>query len=125
MASVGVLRVNVGGQWIDVGTGVPQRQVINTVTTTTFTPALTDENSMILLNNAAAITVTLPSDATMPMPVGGQVDFMQYGAGQVTFAAGSGATAVGTPSLKTRAQYSAATAKKIAANAWVVLGDMG
>ena len=122
MASIGVLRVNVGGTWVDVGTGVPPRQVITTVSAATYTPALTDENSMILMTVAS--TITLPSDAMMAMPIGGEVDFMQYGAGQVVFAAGSGASVFATPGLKARAQYSAATAKKVAVNTWVVLGDL-
>ena len=123
MASIGVLRVNVGGTWVDVGTGVPPRQVIATVGTSTYTPQLADENSMLLCT--VACTVTLPTDAVLALPVGGEVDFVQYGAGQITFAAGSGATVFSTPTLKTRTQYSAATAKKVAVNTWLVLGDLG
>jgi hypothetical protein len=40
------------------------------------------------------------------------------------FAPGGGAIVNGTPGLRLRAQYSAATAKKIAANTWVVIGDL-
>jgi len=104
--------------------GAPIRRPLNSQTGTTYAPVAVDENTMVTLANAAAITVTMPSDATQAFPIGAEVDFLQLGAGQVTFAAGSGATVNGTPSLKTRAQYSACTAKKIAANAWVMIGDM-
>ena len=102
----------------------PIRRTVKADTTTAYAPILTDENQMVTLSNAAAITVTLPSNATTTFPVGAEVDFLWLGVGQPTFAAGSGATANGTPGLKMRAQYSAATAKKISTNGWVVIGDL-
>ena len=42
----------------------------------------------------------------------------------MTFAQGTGATVNGTPGTKTRAQYSAATVKKVAANTWLAMGDL-
>src|SRR5262245_56536443 len=94
------------------------------VTTTTYAPLITDEGQMVTLSNAAAITVTMPSDATTAFPVGAEIDFLWYGVGQPTFAAGAGATLNGTPSLRLRARYSACTMKKMAANTWGVMGDM-
>ena len=38
--------------------------------------------------------------------------------------AGSGITILGTPGLKLRAQWSGATLVKLAANTWVVMGDL-
>jgi hypothetical protein len=49
---------------------------------------------------------------------------VQIGAGQVTVVGGSGVTVNATPGLKFRAQYSAATAIKIAADSWVLVGDL-
>jgi hypothetical protein len=97
---------------------------INNQTGTTYTPVLTDRGKLVTLTNAAAITVTLPSDATVAFPIGTQIDFIGLGAGKPTFVAGSGATANGTPSLVARAQYSAETAIKVAANTWIVVGDL-
>jgi hypothetical protein len=93
-------------------------------TTTAYAPILTDENQMVTLSNAAAITVTLPQNSAVAFPIGAEVDFLWLGVGQPTFAAGSGATANATPGLKMRAQYSAATAKKISTNGWIILGDL-
>jgi hypothetical protein len=56
--------------------------------------------------------------------VGGRIDFVVIGAGMAIFAAGGSATVNGTPSLTTRAQYSAASAIKRAADTWLVMGDM-
>jgi hypothetical protein len=100
------------------------RGVVTANTGTAYSPVLADENVMITLSNAATITVTLPSDATQAFPVGAEVDFLWLGVGQPSFVAGSGATVNATPGLKMRARYSAATAKKIAVNTWVVLGDL-
>ena len=52
----------------------------------------------------------------------------QTGAGQVTFAAGSGVTitsfGVTVAAPKLRVQYSGASAIQTAANAWLVIGDI-
>ena len=89
---------------------------LNAQTGTTYTPVVADENLMVTLSNAAAITVTLPQNSAAAFPVGAEVDFLWLGVGQPTFAAGTGATVNATPGLKLRARYSAATAKKIATN---------
>ena len=85
---------------------------------------LTDENTMFRLTSVSAVTITLPSDATLAFPIGAEMDFLWHSTGQPSFVAGSGATVNGTPGLKLRAQFSAATAKKVAANTWVVIGDL-
>ena len=102
----------------------PIRRTLNAQTGTTYAPILGDENTMVTLSNAAAITVTLPQDSTTAFPTGAEVDFLWLGVGQPSFVAGSGATVNATPGLKLRARYSAATAKKISTNGWVVIGDL-
>jgi len=97
---------------------------INAQVSTTYTPTPADEGLIVTLSNAAAITVTMPSDASAALPLGAEVDFLWYGVGQPTFVAGAGATLNGTPGLKLRARYSACTCKKIEANAWVIMGDL-
>lgn len=96
---------------------------INAQTGTTYAPVVADVGKLVTLSNAGAITVTMPSNATQAVPVNSQIDFLVIGAGMATFAAGSGATVNGTPSLVTRAQYSAVTLIKIATNDWVAVGD--
>ena len=100
------------------------RRTVNNQTGTTFTPAVANEGQLVTLSNAAAITVTLPSDATAAIPVGADIYFVWLGVGQPSFAAGSGATVNGTPGLKLRARYAEATARKIAANTWLAAGDL-
>lgn len=109
---------------IPVGATLCLHYEINAQTGTTYTIVLADDGKMVSLNNAAAITVTLPQDSSVALPIGHCIHFFQLGAGQVTFTNGTGATVNGTPGLKTRAQYSVATAFKRAANTWLVFGDL-
>ena len=98
---------------------------ISTATGTTYTPAVTDVNKLVQLNNAAAITVTVPASV---FSAGQQVNIQQIGAGQVTVQ-GDGTTTItstgatlATP--KTRAQYSAATIVCTSSNNFTVIGDL-
>lgn len=102
----------------------PSVQSINAQTGTTYTAVLTDTDKLVTLSNASAITLTLPQDSDVAVPVGARIDFAQIGAGQVTVAAGTGATVNSTPGLKFRAQYSSVSAIKRAANTWLLVGDL-
>ena len=96
----------------------------NAQTGTTYTLVLTDaNNTMVELNNASAITLTVPLNSSVAFPVGSQINLLQTGAGQVTVVGTSGVTVNGTPGLKIRAQWSAATLIKRATDTWVMIGD--
>lgn len=97
---------------------------INAQVGTTYAPVLADQGKLVTLSNAGAITVTLPQNSTTAFPIGTQIDFVVIGAGMATFAAGTGATVNGTPSLVTRAQYSAVTLLKVSTNGWIAVGDL-
>lgn len=91
---------------------------------TTYTLVLADKNKVVELNNASAIALTVPTDATVAYPTGTQITLLQTGAGQVTIAGASGCTVNATPGLKMRAQWSSVTLLKRAANTWVAMGDL-
>ena len=55
---------------------------------------------------------------------GQRVDVLQSGAGSVTLTAGAGMTLHGTPSLVTRAQWSAVSVLFLTATEGVVIGDL-
>ena len=104
---------------------------INAQTGTTYTPALTDANALVTLNNASAISVTIPTNASVAYPIGTQISFAWItGAGQPTISAvTSGTTTIastGTTSAspKLRVANSVATAIKIATDSWLVTGDI-
>jgi hypothetical protein len=76
---------------------------------------------MVTLNNGSAITVTVGT--SLGFSAGQSIDLLSLGAGIVTVAAG-GATLVGTPGLKLRIQYSAATLYCVGSNSYVLIGDL-
>lgn len=97
----------------------------NSQTGTSYTFVLTDgEDKLVEMSNAAAITATVPLNSSVAFPVGTQINVLQTGAGQVTIAATGGVTLNGTPGLKLRAQWSAATLIKRATDTWVAVGDL-
>ena len=101
---------------------------INTQTGTTYTTVLADNGKLVTQANASAITTTIAPFGSVAYPVGAQINFTQFGAGQVTIQGGSGVTVVSTGATattpKTRAQYSTATAICTSQDNWLVVGDI-
>lgn len=95
---------------------------VNAQTGTTYTPVLGDAGQIVTLSNAAAITLTIPLNASVAYPVGTSLTFSQIGVGQVTIA--SSATLNTAASLKTRTQFSYVQAVKRATDTWDVYGDL-
>ena len=104
--------------------GVPSRTPIIQKTDSYTLSALSERDSLIEMNKATAVTVTIPLNATVAYPVGSSIDILQTGAGQVTIAAASGVTINATPGFKLRTQWSSATLMKRATNTWVIVGDL-
>jgi len=103
-----------------------QRLTLNAQTGTTYSLVIGDATyKLVTLSNAAAITVTVPPSL---FAIGDTINLQQIGAGQVTFAAGSGVTITSTGATsaapKLRAQFSAATVICVAANTFTIVGDL-
>lgn len=104
---------------------------VNTQTGTSYTPVLGDNGKIVTLNNASAITVSIPTNASVAYPVGAQINFAWItGAGQPTIqAATSGTTTIlstGATSTapKLRVANSVCSCVKIATDIWLVTGDV-
>ena len=90
-----------------------------------------DQGNIFSMNNAATQQFNIPTDATFNFAVGTEINvFWITGAGQPTIGAvtpgtttviSTGATSA-TPKL--RVANSGATCKKLAANSWIVFGDI-
>ena len=99
--------------------------------TDNYTVANGDQGYIFSMAAATAKTFSIPTDATYNFDVGTQISFVWItGSGQPTIAAvtpgtttilSNGAT---TASPKLRVQNSAASAIKLAANSWLVVGDL-
>jgi hypothetical protein len=99
--------------------------------TAAYTFADGDQGDIFSMNNAATQQFNIPTDATFNFAVGTEINvFWITGAGQPTIGAvtpgtttviSTGATSA-TPKL--RIANSGATCKKLAANSWIVFGDI-
>lgn len=90
--------------------------------TASYTLVASDNNKLIEMNVASANNVTINNSV---FTAGNQILVSQYGAGQVTFVAGSGVT-LRSPSgkLKLTGQYSLATIICISATEFYISGDL-
>jgi hypothetical protein len=107
----------------------PQVNVgINTQSGTSYTTVLADNGKIVTQTNASSITTTIPPLSSVLYPIGAQITFAQFGAGQVTIQGGSGVTIVSTGATsstpKLRVQYSTATAIQTSNDNWLVVGDI-
>ena len=99
--------------------------------TASYTFASGDEGNIFSMNNAATQQFNIPTDATFNFAIGTEINvFWITGAGQPTIGAvtpgtttviSTGATSA-TPKL--RVANSGATCVKLAANSWIVFGDL-
>jgi len=99
---------------------------LNAQTGTTYTLVIGDaSNDLVQLNNASAITVTVPPSV---FSIGQQINLYQRGAGQVTFSQGAGVTirsnGATSTAPKLRVQYSAATVICIGVDEFLIVGDL-
>ena len=109
----------------------PKISLAYTAKTDNYTVADGDQNALFTMNAASAKTFSIPTDATFNFAIGTQIHFAWItGAGQPSIAAvTSGTTTIlstGATSTapKLRVANSAATAIKLAANSWLVVGDI-
>jgi hypothetical protein len=105
--------------------GLNETIPLNTQTGTTYTLVAGDAGDLVTLNNAAAITLTVPLNSSVAFAIGTQITIAQLGAGQVTVAGAVGVTVSASDSAtKLRTQYSAATCIKTGTNSWILIGDI-
>lgn len=92
----------------------------NAQTGTTYSLVLTDQDKLVTLSNASAITVTVPNGI---FSAGQSINLQQIGAGQVTVAS-DGTTVITGTGTALRTQYSAATLICTSSNNFTLIGDL-
>ena len=101
---------------------------LNSNSTTSYTLTSTDQYQvLVIMTNAAAKDVLIPTDATYAFPNGTAITVLNTGAGDATIKAVTSGTTTVTSAGATSAQpkvgqYKGATAIKTATNAWTVIG---
>jgi hypothetical protein len=99
--------------------------------TAAYTAVSGDEGNTFSMNNASSIQFNIPTDATFNFAVGTEFNvFWITGAGQPTIGAVTPgtttviSTAATSATPKLRVANSMVTCKKLAANSWIVVGDV-
>ena len=92
---------------------------INDQTGTTYTLVAGDNGKVVVLDNASAVTVTVPSG----LGAGFNCSFVQKGAGQVSFSASSTTINNRQSHTKINAQYGVASIVAYATDTFVLAGD--
>jgi nitrogen regulatory protein PII len=91
---------------------------------TTHTLELANERYMLKCTNASGCTVTVPLDSSVDFAIGSIIQFVQWGAGQVTISPVSGSVTIrSSMTLKTAEQYATIVLVKFAANEWALFGE--
>lgn len=109
-----------------LGVGAHTQNASTIVTTVSdksanYTLVSGDKNTIIRATSGSATTITVAN----VLAVGESVNFVQWGAGQVTFAAGSGVTIGSVDSkLKINKQYSGAVVTCVASGLYSLIGDL-
>lgn len=103
-------------------------RTVNAQTGTAYTLAPSDGagNVVVDCSNAGPITLTVPTNASVPFPIGAVIHVRQGGAGKLTIAAAGGVTIHSRSNyLALSAQYGFATLEKTGTNVWALYGDLG
>ena len=95
-------------------------QGVNTQSGTAYTLTATDNGRVVAFTSGSAVTLTVPSG----LGAGFSCSVVQYGAGQITVTAGSGATLrLRASANKTGGQYAIASLISVITNEYVLTGD--
>ncbi len=99
---------------------------INTQASTSYTLTLADRGRLVVMSNATANTLTIPTNAGVAFPIGTIVSVVQHGAGTTTIAGATGVSINGVSggdgSIGSR--YQAVALLKVATDAWLLSGDV-
>lgn len=114
-----------GGTWppgVDLGLGtIPGQRV-----TADYEIVLADVGTSIEVDDAAAVEVTIPDDATTNFPVGSWVELLRYGTGAAGFLQGDGVVFRSRNDWRFASdRYGRLRARKIDADEWEITGDLG
>jgi len=108
--------------WSAVTTGASY-STVRTQSGTTYTLVLGDAGDYIQTTNTTAVTITVPTQASVTWAADTEIYFEQNNTGQITFVGASGVTINSSETLKTFARYSVVALKRVAENVWTLTGE--
>lgn len=107
-----------------VATDFASSTLVLTTQSSAYTIVLSDKDKLIQMSAPGPLDLNIPTNLSVPYPIGSQINILQAGNGQVTIVPAGGVVINATPGLKLRAQWSSATLIKRAENTWVLIGDL-
>ena len=108
--------------WSAVTTGASY-STVRTQSGTTYTLVLGDAGDYIQTTSTTAVTITVPTQASVTWAADTEIYFEQNNTGQVTFVGASGVTINSSETLKTFARYSVVALKRVASDVWTLTGE--
>jgi hypothetical protein len=115
---VGQALVFDGTDWVNSDSFAPRLLAETTTQTTNYTLTLSDLNKVVSLNGTSLI-VTVPTNASVPFPIGSVVNVYNLAATDATITGASGVTVRNAGEI---AQFSEASLRKRGTDEWVMVG---
>jgi hypothetical protein len=99
--------------------------IVSETITSSVTLNINNKNRILKVNSSSAITLSIPSNASVPFPINTEVAIIREGSGTVSIAPVSGVTLLSTDSKrKIKGQYSSAALLKTASDTWLLIGSI-
>jgi hypothetical protein len=108
--------------WSAVTSGASY-SAVRTQSGTTYTLVLGDAGDYIQTTSTTAVTITVPTQASVTWAADTEIYFEQNNTGQITFVGASGVTINSSETLKTFARYSVVALKRVASDVWTLTGE--
>lgn len=108
--------------WSAVTTGASY-STVRTQSGTSYTLVLGDAGDYIQTTSTTAVTITVPTQASVTWAADTEIYFEQNNTGQITFVGASGVTINSSETLKTFARYSVVALKRVASDVWILTGE--
>lgn len=90
------------------------------VQTTSYTLALTDKDQVVQFNNSTTVSVTVPTNASVPFPIGSLVWIARIGTGTVSLVAAGGVSLTKTGNLGLNEEF---YLRKRGTDSWMVVAS--
>jgi hypothetical protein len=118
------LEMNYGTDSVADWRGVGASQVIFNTQTTDYTPVFSDIDKWITITSSTAKNLTVPTNASVPFPIGISFQVQRGGTGTLTIVPAGGVTVHNGIGYKLAGQWSVATLVKSGTDAWELIGDV-
>jgi hypothetical protein len=108
--------------WSAVTSGASY-SAVRTQSGTSYTLVLGDAGDYIQTTSTTAVTITVPTQASVTWAADTEIYFEQNNTGQITIAGASGVTINSSETLKTAGRYSVIALKRVASDTWTLTGE--